>query len=73
MLKSEEIEKLKASFYGWEYCVEKGITPTITPEDIELLCNIFIDLEEQQKEIERLKTDKQALSHYKYMYEQARG
>lgn len=27
---------------------------------------------EQQKEIEKLKSDKQVLSHYKYMYEQAK-
>lgn len=53
MLKSEDIEKIKGSFYGWEYCVEKGVAPTITTEDIELLMNVFIDLEEQTKKVER--------------------
>jgi hypothetical protein len=55
MLKNEDIEKVKASFYGWEYCVEKGVSPTITHEDIELLSNVFIDLEELQKKLESIK------------------
>jgi hypothetical protein len=54
MLASENIEKVKASFYGWEYCVEKGLSPTITYEDIELLSNVFIELEDQKRKIERL-------------------
>jgi cell division protein FtsB len=30
-------------------------------------------LQEKEEEIQQLKADKQALSHYKYMYEQARS
>lgn len=48
-------ELLKESFYGWEFCVENNLKPTITSEDIELLMNLFIEYEDYKAAEQALK------------------
>lgn len=37
----KRLESLLASFYGWEYCLENNLNPTITGEDIENMDQIL--------------------------------
>ncbi len=50
MLSNEKIDYLQGYFYGWEYCVQNGLSPTMTHEEIQLLRNLFWDLEDLKKE-----------------------
>lgn len=53
MLSKERIAELKDSFYGWEWCVENNVQPTMTHEEIELLMNLFIDIEDLREDLKK--------------------
>jgi hypothetical protein len=62
----EELEQWKKIQNFVESYLKRDVTNELIPK-------VLIEvLEKQQKEIEELKAEKQILSNYKYMYEQAR-
>lgn len=48
-------DKLKDSFYGWEYSVENDLSPVIAQEEINLLQNLFFAYEDLQLEYKKMK------------------
>lgn len=50
----ERLEYIKSSFYGWEYCVENELQPTITQEEINILSDVFTRYEEQAEKISEM-------------------
>ena len=56
MLSKEIIEDFMGHFYGWEYQVQNGLPVKMSYEHIELLRNVFFDLEDLKAENDKLKS-----------------
>lgn len=50
----DKLETLLGSFYGWEYCLENDLQPTITREDIDNLDQILSHYGELLRREEKL-------------------